>query len=51
MKLFEGRVELVTRPRRCVWKATTSSYAPGLRPELAPPQGGMALGSASVFAV
>lgn len=31
MKLFKGRVELVTRPRRCVWKATTS-YAPGLRP-------------------
>lgn len=33
----------------CVWKATTS-YAPGLRPELAPPRGGTALGSASVFA-
>lgn len=50
MKLPKDRLELVTRPRCGVWKATTS-YAPGFRPELAPPQGGTALGSVSAFAL
>lgn len=50
MKLPKDRLELVTRPRCGVWKATTS-YAPGFRPELAPPWGGTALGSVSGFAL
>lgn len=31
MRWSKGRLELVIRPRGCVWKATTS-YAPGLLP-------------------
>lgn len=50
MKLPKDRLELVIKPRCGVWKATTS-YAPGFRPELAPPRGGMALGSVSAFAL
>lgn len=50
MKLPKDRLELVIKPRCGVWKATTS-YAPGFRPELAPPRGGTALGSVSAFAL
>lgn len=50
MKLPKDRLELVIKPRCGVWKATTS-YAPGFRPELAPPRAGTALGSVSAFAL